>query len=284
MASAWRFRGGLLILLALAGPPVVHAQQTLQVERRERDRTLTMLAGPVSLPANLDYSDYLGRLAIGRVFEGSLRLGDTVSIVKLDGSMQKTKITKLYSFEGLRRVEETEARPGDILANAAASLRTTPSDYARFMALMVRTPRAPWQISEATRTAMLTKQIQVPGRWTDKGLGWNLEATPRGPVFYHSGSNGGIFKNFATAREHLDGGLKNVQVGYPQFYWEGTPEYADALGRNISKAVTGELSSQQALDEAAEEWTKIVQKLGIDKQKAQYANFLAGARKLGYKI
>lgn len=87
--------------------------------------------------------------------------------------------------------------PGDILANAAASLRTTPSDYARFMALMVRTPRAPWQISEATRTAMLTKQIDVPGRWTDKGLGWNLETTPRGPVFYHSGSNGGIFKNFA---------------------------------------------------------------------------------------
>lgn len=87
--------------------------------------------------------------------------------------------------------------PGDILANAAASLRTTPSDYARFMALMVRTPRASWQISEATRTAMLTKQIDVPGRWTDKGLGWNLEATPRGPVFYHSGSNGGIFKNFA---------------------------------------------------------------------------------------
>ena len=87
--------------------------------------------------------------------------------------------------------------PGDILANAAASLRTTPVDYARFMALMVRTPREPWQISEATRAAMLMKQIDVPGRWTDKGLGWNLEATPRGPVFYHSGSNGGIFKNFA---------------------------------------------------------------------------------------
>ncbi len=87
--------------------------------------------------------------------------------------------------------------PGDILANAAASLRTTPTDYARFMALMVRTQREPWQITEATRTAMLTKQIDVPGRWTDKGLGWNLEATPRGPVFYHSGSNGNIFKNFA---------------------------------------------------------------------------------------
>ena len=70
------------------------------------------------LVANLDYSDYLGRLAIGRVFEGTLRLGDTVGIVKLDGLVQKTKITKLYSFEGLKRVDETEGRPGDILAIA----------------------------------------------------------------------------------------------------------------------------------------------------------------------
>ena len=97
-------------------------------------------------------------------------------------------------------------------------------------------------------------------------------------------TNSGIFKTFETARSHLDGGLRNVEVGYPQFYWEGTPQYADALGRNISKAVSGQLTSQQALDEAAEEWVKIVQKLGIDNQKRQYENFLAGARKLGYKI
>jgi GTP-binding protein len=70
------------------------------------------------LVANLDYSDYLGRLAIGRVFSGTLRLGDDVGIVKLDGSLQYTKITKLYSFEGLSRVEETIGRPGDILAIA----------------------------------------------------------------------------------------------------------------------------------------------------------------------
>src|SRR3972149_3289713 len=70
------------------------------------------------LVANLDYSDYLGRLAIGRVFEGTLRLGDVVGIVKLDGSLQRTKITKLYSFEGLDRVDETEAGPGGILAIA----------------------------------------------------------------------------------------------------------------------------------------------------------------------
>ncbi|MDX2151397.1 MAG: translational GTPase TypA [Bryobacteraceae bacterium] len=70
------------------------------------------------LVANLDYSDYLGRLAIGRVFSGQLRNGDEVSICKLDGSIQKTRITKLYTFEGLKRVDETHARPGDILAIA----------------------------------------------------------------------------------------------------------------------------------------------------------------------
>ena len=70
------------------------------------------------LVANLDYSDYLGRLAIGRVFEGTLRLNDEVSIAKMDGSFHRTKITKLYSFEGLKRVDETIGRPGDILAIA----------------------------------------------------------------------------------------------------------------------------------------------------------------------
>jgi GTP-binding protein len=70
------------------------------------------------LVANLDYSEYLGRLAIGRVFSGTLRLGDEVGIAKLDGSFQRTKITKLYSFEGLKRIEETVGRPGDVLAIA----------------------------------------------------------------------------------------------------------------------------------------------------------------------
>ena len=70
------------------------------------------------LIANLDYSEYLGRLGIGRVFQGTLRLGDEVGIAKLDGTLQKTKITKLYSFEGLKRVEETMALPGHMLAIA----------------------------------------------------------------------------------------------------------------------------------------------------------------------
>lgn len=97
-------------------------------------------------------------------------------------------------------------------------------------------------------------------------------------------TNSGIFKNFSTAKNHLDAGLANIEVGYPQFFWDGAPDYADALGRNISRAISGELSSQQALDEAAEEWVRLVQKLGIDSQKRQYQNFVSGARSLGYKI
>src|SRR3989454_241876 len=70
------------------------------------------------LVANLDYSDYLGRLAIARVFNGTLNIGDEVGIAKLNSTLQKTKITKLYSFEGLKRVDETVGKPGDILAIA----------------------------------------------------------------------------------------------------------------------------------------------------------------------
>jgi len=68
--------------------------------------------------ANLDYSDYLGRIAIGRVFNGTLKQGDEVSVCRIDGAVHNTKITKMYSFEGLKRVDETLATPGDILAIA----------------------------------------------------------------------------------------------------------------------------------------------------------------------
>ena len=70
------------------------------------------------LVANLDYSDYLGRLAIARVFNGTMRTGEEVGIAKLDGSVQKTKITKLFSFSGLRRTDITETTLGDIVAVA----------------------------------------------------------------------------------------------------------------------------------------------------------------------
>jgi GTP-binding protein len=70
------------------------------------------------LVANLDYSDYHGRLALGRIFSGRLKRGDEVAIAKLDGSVQKTRITKLYGFEGLERTDLEQAEVGDIVAIA----------------------------------------------------------------------------------------------------------------------------------------------------------------------
>ena len=76
-------------------------------------------AGPLQiLVTNLDYSDYLGRLAIARVFNGTLRTGEDVAIAKLDGSFDRTRITKLFSFSGLKRTDITETELGDIVAVA----------------------------------------------------------------------------------------------------------------------------------------------------------------------
>src|SRR5580692_9053817 len=76
-------------------------------------------AGPLQiLVANLDYSDFLGRLAIARVFNGTMYTGEDVVIAKRDGSMHKTKITKLFSFSGLKRTDITETVLGDIIAVA----------------------------------------------------------------------------------------------------------------------------------------------------------------------
>jgi GTP-binding protein len=70
------------------------------------------------LVANLDYSEYHGRLAIGRIFSGTLHRGDEVAIVKLDGTNQKTRITKLYGFAGLERLDIDRAAAGEIVAIA----------------------------------------------------------------------------------------------------------------------------------------------------------------------
>jgi GTP-binding protein len=70
------------------------------------------------LVANLDYNDYVGRLAIGRIFSGSVAVGDQISICKLDGSIEKTKVTKLYAFEGLKQVPIEHAEAGEIVALA----------------------------------------------------------------------------------------------------------------------------------------------------------------------
>ena len=70
------------------------------------------------LVANLDSSDYLGRIAIGRVVNGRVALGDQITVSKLDGAVEGTKVTKLYVFDGLGRTEIREAAAGDIICLA----------------------------------------------------------------------------------------------------------------------------------------------------------------------
>ncbi|HKW32471.1 MAG TPA: translational GTPase TypA [Candidatus Acidoferrum sp.] len=67
---------------------------------------------------NLDYSEFLGRIAIARVFNGTLRRGEEVGVSKLNGKLEPTKITKLFTFRGLQRDEAEEVPAGDIVAIA----------------------------------------------------------------------------------------------------------------------------------------------------------------------
>lgn len=66
----------------------------------------------------LDYNEFLGRIGIGRIARGTMRVGDTVSIVKREGNVERSRIVKLYAFEGLKRIEVETAAAGDIVALA----------------------------------------------------------------------------------------------------------------------------------------------------------------------
>jgi GTP-binding protein len=88
---------------------------TIPVPRGDADGPLQIMV------ANLDYSDYLGRLAIARVFNGTLRTGEDVAIAKRDGSIEKIRITKLFSFSGLKRTDIVTTELGDIVAVAGVT-------------------------------------------------------------------------------------------------------------------------------------------------------------------
>ena len=70
------------------------------------------------LVANLDASDYLGRIAVGRIFNGSVKIGDPVAVCRLDGTFHDTKVTKLLAFDGLKRIDIEQAAAGDIVCLA----------------------------------------------------------------------------------------------------------------------------------------------------------------------
>ncbi len=70
------------------------------------------------LVTTLDYNDYVGRIAIGKIFSGKVAVGDNVSVCKLDGTIEKTRITMLYTFDGLKHKPAKEASAGEIIALA----------------------------------------------------------------------------------------------------------------------------------------------------------------------
>ena len=69
-------------------------------------------------PALLDYNEFVGRIGIGRVQNGTIKVGQTVSCIRLDGSVKNFRIQKLFGFLGLKRIEIETAEAGDIIAIA----------------------------------------------------------------------------------------------------------------------------------------------------------------------
>ncbi|AEH48735.1 translational GTPase TypA [Parageobacillus thermoglucosidasius] len=110
----------------------LHGTASLDPHKQEADMTalfetiITHIPAPVDnreeplqfQVALLDYNDYLGRIGIGRVFRGTMKVGQQVALMKLDGSVKTFRVTKLFGFIGLKRIEITEAGAGDIVAVA----------------------------------------------------------------------------------------------------------------------------------------------------------------------
>jgi GTP-binding protein len=115
--------------------PVVYASAlkgTASMDPSKQDENMTALLDTIieTIPAPednsdealqfqvtmLDYNDYLGRIGIGRVFRGTIKVGQAVSLMKLDGSVKKFRVTKLFGFLGLKRIEIQEAKAGDLIA------------------------------------------------------------------------------------------------------------------------------------------------------------------------
>ncbi|WP_373895091.1 translational GTPase TypA [Virgibacillus natechei] len=115
--------------------PVVYASAIngtsgLEVDNQEEtmDPVFTTILDHIPAPADtrdeplqfqvtmLDYNDYIGRIGVGRIVRGSIRVGQQVTVMKKDGSQKSFRISKLFGFTGLKRIEIGEAKAGDIVA------------------------------------------------------------------------------------------------------------------------------------------------------------------------
>jgi GTP-binding protein len=117
--------------------PTVYAIAKQGIAKRELDDTSTTLeplfetilsavppplgdtASPFQmLVTTIDYSEYLGRLGIGRIHRGTIRLGSPMKVIHRDATVEDARVTKIYTFDGLKRIEVEEASAGDIIALA----------------------------------------------------------------------------------------------------------------------------------------------------------------------
>jgi GTP-binding protein len=102
--------------------------ETVPAPEHDPDSPLQLLV------TNLDYDDYVGRLAIGRIFNGGIRKGQEIARLHLDGTIDRAKVAVLYGYDGLKRIEQESAGPGDIVAVAgleAANIGETISEVDR---------------------------------------------------------------------------------------------------------------------------------------------------------
>jgi GTP-binding protein len=106
--------------------------------------------------ASLDWDDYVGRLVIGRVTNGTIRATDRVAVVRRSGAVEPAKLTVVYVYEGLRRIEVPEAGPGELVAVAgieAMDIGETLADPERPVAL------PPIRIDEPTVAMLFSSNV-----------------------------------------------------------------------------------------------------------------------------
>lgn len=92
----------------------------------------------------------------------------------------------------------------------------------------------------------------------------------------------GMFANYEEAKAYLDGVKANLQVGYPELTMQGSAQYMDVLTLALGQALTGEKDPKAALDWVANEWNKITDKMGRQRQKEYYLSLIESWKKFGY--
>jgi len=104
----------------------------------------------------------------------------------------------------------------------------------------------------------------------------------RGTTDAYPENDGTFTDDLQAALDHLAAGQANVRVGFPQPNWPGAAEYIDTLSLHLQRGLIGEVDPQTALDDAARDWSAIVERRGKAQQMEFYASFVAAAKELGY--